>query len=412
MKRKVYISGIGQTNYIFQLYDKIYSSLKESIIFNSLDLNTKSTFEQEKADHIFEKNIKSQNKRNYSIIILLIFYKYIWNDLILNFIENGICFRKIKDIVSVHIKNYTQAKLYSKFLKKDDVLHLHFPNTFHCGFVRYLNQSKKNNLIVSFWGSDIYRCSNLIDKNFQSKLLNEAKYITVSTPEMRFNILTRYGFKLINKISILKFILQEDFYKIADSTAITETEIINYKQKNQIPIDKKIIVFGHNGNSNNNHLQFINAIKSELPNSLKDYHIIFPFAYGDNGKNEKAVKEVIEKSEKFTILKHYMDAKELVYLKTITNLYIHTPTTDGLSAYLTEYFYLNKTCIVADWLPYDAFMNAGIQYLSMNGFDNLGSLIIESENKSFINKDNIKNNFLAKSIAPLWVNFYKKTINE
>lgn len=420
MKKNILVTGIGQSNYILQLYSNIIPKLSQFSfsILNIKDLGNHQV--KESAERIFDNNYKSKpNLKNLSTILRAIFpvlfNGYFWKDQLICLIDNGSKFLSSSFILTLrHINAY----YYAKFIDENtntDVIHLHFPKHIFSLFTKYLK--KDYELIITYWGSDIYRIDKWMDHEIQRSILKNANLITASTPEMQFSITSRYGFNLYSKIKIARFIHDDIYYNIADKLLNHPNWIQEYKKSLGIDDGKIVILFGHNAHWENNHKNFLECL-SNLPGSIANkYHIIFPLTYGD--KTGTYTKELIAKSKNieasFSFLTEFLNWEELAKLKIISNVYIHCPTTDGLSAFLTEFLYTNNLAIVGDWLPYKTFTDFKIGYLTFTDFQDLEKILINLSEKIIIfnelkskNRDVIDNNFSLDKIANEWVQAFKE----
>lgn len=420
MKKNILVTGIGQSNYILQLYSNIIPKLNQFSfsILNIKDLGDHQV--KESAQRIFDNSYKSKpNLKKISTILRAIFpvlfNGYFWKDQLICLIDNGSNFFSTSFILTLrHINAY----YYAKFIDKNtntDVIHLHFPKHIFALFTKYLK--KDYELIVTYWGSDIYRIDKWMDHEIQKSLLKNSSIITSATQEIEFAILTRFGFSLKNKIRNARFIHDNSYYEIS-SKLITKTDwIADFKSTLEINPVKTVILFGHNAHWENNHRKFLECL-SKLPSTISDkYHIIFPLTYGD--KTGVYTDEIIAKSKNieasFTFLTEYLNWEELAKLKIISDVYIHCPTTDGLSAFLTEFLYTNNLAIVGAWLPYKTFTNFKLGYLTFSDFLELEELLLSLEER-IISTNELRNrnrllideNFSLEKISNEWVHAFKE----
>lgn len=417
-KKNVLVTGIGQANYILQLYGEISQNLK-SFSFNVLNLKHFGDKEIEVAS-IFNNRYQSKpNLKNFKTIlkalIPVLFNSYFWKDLSIYLVEKGNFFSNGGlRLILRHIN----AFYYAKFIdEKTDtqVIHLHFPKHIFALFTKYLK--KDYEMIWTYWGSDIYRINSWRDHEIQNSGLQNVDIITASTPEMEFAILSRFGFQHNNKIRRARFIHDRSFYEISTTLMADRSWEAVFKNSFSIPNNKIIIMMGHNGHLENNHYKFIETIKTLPYSVLNDFHLIFPFTYGNNkeGYLEKLRDLLYGLTCSFQFFENFLDWEDLAKLKIVSDVYVHCPTTDGLSAFLTEFLYTNNLAIVGEWLPYNTFRNFGIHYSTFQDFDELKSILsnikihlhksLELCNK---NKDNIAHNFGIDKITNEWVQIFKE----
>ncbi|MUP46853.1 hypothetical protein E0K83_14000 [Gramella sp. BOM4] len=413
-KKNVLVTGIGQVNYILQLYSQIISELPE-YRFNSLNLRSFGNIDKEKAKGTFFENFDfdfdfSNLVETIRSILSISFDNYFQKHLRVLFSENG--FRFISRVIPAfkeHIKAYQIAKFID--CKTDtDVIHLHFPKQEYALFINYLN--RKYQIIFTYWGSDIFRINNRMDHEIQAHLLPTSTLITVATPEMKFALITRYGSGFEDKIRIARFIHDWTFYELAHDFMQDLQWKESYLNINNFPGDKKIILFGHNAFRENNHLKFLESLQSIPPEIIKYYHIIFSLTYPSDLEYIEKVKSIAgEIPTTFSYLTDFMSWEDMVKLKIVSDIYIHAPTTDGLSAFLTEFLYTNNLALVGSWLPYKTFLKYKIKYLEFDDFEELSKILQNLNSYSVnttLNKDNIEHNFNSSVIADEWLKVFNE----
>lgn len=418
--KNILVTGIGQINYLFQLYGNIVPKLQQ-FNFNSINLRKFGDSNIEiRAKEIFKENYQYKFSFHNIFQILeallrIISTKYFWKDHRISFAEMG--WKHIKHgfyLTKKHISAYHYAKFIDKETKTD-IIHVHYPGHGNSLFLIYLTNEYK--LIQTFWGSDIYRIRNWMIHGIQKETLNNSDIITAATPEMRFAILNRYGFELSEKIRKVKLIHDDTYYKLVDKFCIDLHWQKEFKKSWNIPENKIILLFGHNANKENNHLKFIEVLDKLPTDIISNFHVIFPLTYGDPKKDHiNLLKEkTVKIASTFTFVEEFMDWEVLAKLKLISEVYIHAPTTDALSAYLTECFYTNNLAIVGDWLPYKTFTDMGLKYLEFEDFNMLMDILMDLpnhistfKNHNRINRNIVAENFSIDTISNKWVSIFKE----
>ena len=108
-----------------------------------------------------------------------------------------------------------------------------------------------------------------------------------------------------------------------------------------------------------------------------------------------------------------MEWEIMAKLKIVSHVYIHAPTTDGLSAFLTEFLYTNNLALVGGWLPYKTFTERKLEYLEFSDFANLVNKLRNisryiSEFKRIDNKKIINNHFSVEKVKKEWINVFEE----
>jgi len=419
-KKNVLVTGIGQANYILQLYGEISPKL-EKFSFNILNIKHFGDDEiVDKAASVFSNTYESKpNLKRFQTILQaflpVVFNRYFWKDLGVYIVDKG---NLISNGGLRLFLRHVNAYYYAKFIEdktNTHVIHLHFPKHIFALFTKYLK--KDYEMIWTYWGSDIFRINSWRDHEIQNSGLHNVNVVTAATPEMEFAILTRFGFQHSYKIKRARFIHDRAFYDIANTLIADRSWEMEFKNSFSIPDNKIIIMMGHNGHFENNHYKFIKTIKSLPNNVLNDFHLIFPFSYGNNkeGYLEKLHDLLKDMPCSFQFVQNFLDWKDLAKLKIVSDVYVHCPTTDGLSAFLTEFLYTGNLAIVGEWLPYKTFKNFGIYYSTFQDFgelkdilSNLKAQLEDSQDSRIKNRDIVARNFDISKITNEWVKIFKE----
>lgn len=419
MKKNILVTGIGQTNYLFQLYGNIVPKLKQ-FNFNSVNLKGLENLEtKNKAEQIFNLNYQYNydsipTSKALKGLFILIRNSYFWKDHRIMFAELGWkYFEKSWFLTKIHIHAYYYARFIDKSTKSD-IIHHHFLNHKQGLFIKYLTKNYK--IILTYWGSDIFRVSNWQDHEIQKEILTLGDIITTATPEIKFGVLSRFGNNFSKKIRNVRFIIEGKFFEQANKFIKLNNWQKDFKNGLNIPEKKIIILFGHNAFKENNHAEFIHVLKKLPEEIVSKFHIIFPLTYGNKANHISWIKaNTYEIKTGFTFIETFMDWEILAKIKIISDVYIHVPTTDGLSAFLTEYFYTGNLAIVGGWLPYKTFTNMGISYLEFETFNNLTDILINLPSHIETFKNVRKNNseiiideFSVDKTAIKWENIFKE----
>ncbi|WP_300438034.1 hypothetical protein [Christiangramia sp.] len=419
-KENVLVTGIGQANYILQLYSEIGKKLPQYNL-NVLNLRNFGNKDIEnRATTVFNNIyfVKPTLKNFFTLLnalLPILTNRYFWKDVSIHIVEKGNIFSN--EGLRLFLR-HVNAYHYAFFIdNKTDtqLIHLHYPTHIFSLFTKYLKKEYK--MIWTYWGSDIYRINRWRDHEIQNSQISKATIITAATPEMKFSILSRFGFQYNDKIRRARFIHDRTFYTLAEGLMCDRSWVHDFKTSFQLPQNKIIILMGHNGHPENNHLQFLQTIKFLPTSVLNKFHVVFPFTYGNNkpGYLEKLQNISKEIPLSFQFIENFLDWKDLAKLKIVSDVYIHCPTTDGLSAFLTEFLFTNNLAIVADWLPYKTFRDLNISYLDFKNFEELKGILMKLEeyleNKNEFTRRNtsiISKNFSAEVISEEWVSVLKE----
>jgi hypothetical protein len=406
-KVKVLVSGIGQSNFIDQLYSSINKNFPEKFEFDILGLRPISNESEKKSVSCFKNQYPIQTNIDLRYLFLLFKIKF------LKEAGNLIRFGASLSFIKFFIRNYLIfGKTYKNLSKnKYDLVHFHFPTKEKISLFWHLDNNQK--YIVSFWGSDLMRVSGVFDYYIQNKILKNAQKITTHSIELKEQILTKFGRKLEEKVIITRFPPEEKLYRLIDQY-LPDVDLLkpSFETKFNIPEFKDLIVIGHNGSKENNHIHILNQL-SRIQDSLKEkYYFLLPFTY-KNSKDEAYKKEIISilasNNLSGQILDKFLSWEDLALLKLCTKVYIHLPISDALSGSLTESIYAGSNVITGNWLPYSPFKEAGLKYYSINDFPELSKTfelaVSNKVNKVFLNDNQrkIKEYFFPDVCANTWL---------
>lgn len=405
-KKRVLIAGIGQSNFLKQLYSSIHKVAPNTYEFDIYGLNElsgKDEYDIEVFNKIYaiRKNIFNKDIKNLFDPKLI--------SLSLKFARYGLSMRRIRDFAKKFIITKSQYKDYN--LSDYDVIHIHFPTFQKLDVYWHIPENVK--CIVSFWGSDLMRNTGLFNYYIQQHVTNRADIITTHGIELKNQILTKFGRNLNEKIYFTRFPPFDHFYFLMEEKFKKPTvELDSFFKKYLIPCDKRVIVIGHNGSQANNHLKIIEAL-SRVPRNIKDSSFyILPFSYMKS--KDDSYEVICQKSLKNAglqgmLLKDFLSWEDLAIFKCITDIMIHMPTSDALSGAMTEALFSGAKVIAGDWLPYSPFIKEGLVFESTNfesfnqNFIKVYNALPENEEVVLRNREIIKNRFLSDYCAKTWL---------
>ena len=290
-----------------------------------------------------------------------------------------------------------------------DVLHLHslFVNP---GFLWLLTLPNKP-LVVSCWGSDVLRTSDVHVTQMQKTILEHASVITVSNLEFKEIILSKYGRHLEEKVVYAQFNPKIE-------GLLKKGKKANQKQCVE---DKQHLVnvcVGHNGTVQCNHRELLQSIAS-LPHSLKHrLKILLPMTYGAPfGYVEEIRKLASTVGCEFTILDQYMSDEEVEDMYVEMDVLLYAPVSDAFSASVTKALASGVRVIAGAWLPYKSRVLSGFKYHEISHLSEAGKVlqeILEEPNRGADwgedNRALAAKIFSEKAIGQGWLDAYEKAI--
>ena len=305
------------------------------------------------------------------------------------------------------------SKIQHHNLASFDHLHFHFPNILRA--ICIMLSPKKSNIIMTFWGSDIFRTSGLTYHFWMQKALKRANVINMSSNEMREALSSEFGREIDQKLKYSIFFPKSGLIDQINNISQEPEQLSNFEKKYGLENNLPTIIIGTNGYEQNNHLQILRAIKNF--SKKQKLNIILPLTYGLSPSYLKQIKEITSDINSNTILlQDYLSWEELAAMRLVADLYISMPTTDAMSATVMESLYAENVCIVGSWLPYSTFRASGAYYLECETFDKLPEMlseiianIDEYKGKCAKNKELVKARFFnTQQLSAKWKHVYQK----
>lgn len=272
------------------------------------------------------------------------------------------------------------AAIQLKYHFKKFALHRHFdyisiqyvrPELF---FVLHDLKKHSSKLVLTPWGSDVYRINKYFKKLAQ-KIYDAADYVT--GPDDRF---TRDFTKIFNipqqKIVHVDLGVEPIEYIIEHKNLIAADEA-----KRLLGVEGKyVITCGYKAMSGHRHVEMIEAIrqvKDRLPDNLV---LFFPLTYPQDPAYVDLVRaKVNECGLNAVYFDHFLELPELFQLRQATDLFVHIQPTDASSGTLYEYILCEKKILNGAWLQYPEIEKEGVKpYFLVDSMETLGESIVRA----------------------------------
>jgi glycosyltransferase involved in cell wall biosynthesis len=191
---------------------------------------------------------------------------------------------------------------------------------------------------------------------------------------LREILLAKFGREFAPKIRIAKF----------GSAMIGEMHGLNldslrarFRQTMNIPDDRVIVCIGHNGFDENQHLDVLKAM-SRLPHPvLRRFVIVLPMTYGPSSDYVRQVKESSRAFEPdVRMIEGFQDKNAILGLRAASDIMVHVPVSDALSAALLETIYAGNVAITGAWLPYGELRRRTVHFREVSSFSELPLALI------------------------------------
>jgi glycosyltransferase involved in cell wall biosynthesis len=284
-----------------------------------------------------------------------------------------------------------------------DICHIHYLENIY-GFIASQIVKKSKKLVISVWGSDLYR-TNWRQKMGQYNIIKYANRITFNTKQTSEEF-SKY-FKNIDKdkLKIKKF----------GSTPLGILRNIEHiskkdcKKSFDISTNSLVVTCGNNASQGNEHIKIIKSIeivKHKLPDNIL---FLFPFTYGFVRKYFLKVKGLLDKSNlNYRVLTDFLSDYEVAQLRKASDIMINLPISDQLSGSMQESLYTGNIVITGDWLPYKILEEKGIFMLKVPSVGEVGEKLLYSVN----NLRNLKESCKGNSQIIWNISSWDKNIND
>lgn len=276
---------------------------------------------------------------------------------------------------------------------KFEVVNIHVARWYY-SFILWTLKKKK--VVVSFYGSDFYRTSNL-SKKLLHPVLKIANIITFTNEKTKDGFLQNH-LELKNKVKVCRFGLKTlDFIdKNRDKNKLEIKKHLGYSE------DKTIVTCGYNSTKAQQHEKIIENIIKLPQDILENIQFIFPMTYGNNTNKEK-IKSVLSKTNlDYIVLEDFLRGDDNAYIKLISDTMINILTTDSFSGSMQEFLYAKNVVITGSWLPYDVFDNEGIVYEKIYSADKLADKLEDTLANLQSHKTNLDKNIDIISKLSSW----------
>lgn len=420
---KILILGIGQSNFLNQLYGNIKLvnlnfTFEIDGYFDISKGKNKNEFSNIYTNEIDLKGIKVSKIDLYkSLFKILITRLLLWKILFFE-LKQGASYKKIKNLLISYSKTRHIVETYLIPLNYD-IYHFHFCVPNNLIIVNFL--PKRSNIIMSFWGSDLLRIKGVSNVFYVRNALKKASKITVQTPEMAEILLTKYGCEFRPKVQDIRFTLSETIFNNIDTYKTDYSILASFKEKYSIEKETFIVALGHNAFQENNHVKMIEVL-TELPQTYKNrITFLIHLGYGGNEAYKNELMNIIETNEElnFVVIKDYFDKNEIAKLRVITDVLVQMPTTDALSGAMTEVLYAGNIVITGKWLPYGFLSRNGIKFKEISDFSMLPRALKDCIDNNMKNKQEIISNrqciralLFPERTTKDWINLFNELENK
>lgn len=279
-------------------------------------------------------------------------------------------------------------------------------------------QKKTNGIYISVGGSDLYRKSKKKwIKYLQSRLIKKTSIISSENSATRDYFYAVYG-DWTREIPhrIVRFGVDV----IDEIKKLSNFDKISIKQRYGIPLDKIIVMLGHNGSFSHQHLSMVSSIERLDTKLIDKCFFLIPMTYGvpSSDYRKKVEKRLSMVTDQYLFLDEYLDVKRMAEMTISTDIMIHMQTTDQLSSTMMSHLYNGNIVLAGSWLPYSDIKEKGIKIFDVDDFHSLTSALSDVlrcievyKEKCKDNKDKVYEFSSWDSCINDWVSVYAYMVN-
>jgi len=390
--KKILFIGPEVTDFLNPLAKKLKDLGYTVGLLENRKIPRKSSIISESYSTVLDYTEISGKQIRISDIIKYLFKKELYDNWIKTIFINcleGKC-RIIKGFKN-SLSNQNFKERFSTILNKYDIINFHSISPGTLSFINCINRDKK--IILSFWGSDLYQTSGLKNYYEQLRVVNRADVIAVLNYEMEKVVLSKFGYKLKNKIVHTALGIGDEIFDLMDNYK-KERPDLNFLKKYNIPENKIIITVGYCGNLVCNHLLILDELEKIAPKIKEKIHLLVPMTYGNY--SAEYMNEVILSLNRikisYTIFDKFLSLDEVAKLRVNSYIMIQMNKSDGFNTSIREALYADNILISAVWLPYSLLRLENIFF-----YETDFAKLVETVTFVLNNYEKIKNNLTDNS---------------
>lgn len=251
-----------------------------------------------------------------------------------------------------------------------DLINIHYSSAYYSFFYPILMR-KGRKIMITPWGSDIYRISKL-QSLIMKKLYDKADYISCVNGKFKQDVFDKFSIPEAKYVEL-------GFGSTMIDKIILNENISRNEAKDKLGLSKKyVIVCGYNASIGQQHIEIINALSSIKNNLPENVMLVFPMTYAKNAAYIEEVKQtLIESTMPFVVYEDYLNEDVLLYLRKCADVFVHIQISDAFSASVQEYILCDTIVITGEWVRYPSLESWGIPYVLLKSIEDLSKVLCE-----------------------------------
>lgn len=286
-----------------------------------------------------------------------------------NLLPNNLLRESVKDIGDWLERGLNGNRIQSQ-LQQYDLLHVQ--SIFSSRLLKLLMKLKNlPPIVVSLWGSDVMRSSDMKLLTVQQKFLRRVDLITATGIEFKQIVLAKYGHDLAPKIRETYFSANFDLLSATVNLEKSKAKVWMAKKLGLAP-NKHIVAVGHNGSPQNQHLEVIQQFASLSDGLKSQLQILVQMSYGGSSAYKMQVEQALASVGLSGVVSdEFFSNTEMPYLRKCVDVFIYTPISDAFSATVTQALTAGCIVVTGSWLPYSRRRRSGFRYWEVDEFAEL-----------------------------------------
>lgn len=276
-------------------------------------------------------------------------------------------------------------------------------------------EEQGNKLMVTYWGSDLFRASN--DELEKHKALFKRVEVIRTTSPAACDKVCGWGLPLdiaMCRFGVGNLLMLQQLRERSNQDLRSDLEFLPIQSME----DKLTVIVGNNGNTAQQHLKIFSELKTLDRELFDKLFFILPVSYGLSLDYRKDLVEAIKAiTSDYLLIDNFLEREKLNALICQSDIYITAQKSDAFSAYVQEHLAAGTIVLSGEWLPYFILRDKDI-YIEDFNFSNFKEKIgyvvenFTSCQELAINKN--RKMFQLSSwdnLGTCWHNSYLKTHN-
>jgi hypothetical protein len=319
--------------------------------------------------------LKKQNGRSFSIDMLSLtpvrkdnvkFYQFIYQvkkDDLLHRIG-----KKIKGF-NLFYRFYLYKKLIA-IMHDYDIIHFHFLSYDSYFLARQFKKKSKSKIILSIWGSDMYRLHSVLENCFV-KTCRNADRITFTNKKSLEHFQDRYHWKK-NNLSVIAFGLAPlEYMKEITMSKVECKERLSWNK------DKLAITIGYNMAVAQQHLSILTQLENKKITAFHNkIELILPITYGgDKNYKRQILSKLNQLPFEYKVYDEFLGDEIVAHIRKASDVMLQLQITDQFSGSMQEHLFARNVVITGSWLPYDTLKEKGSYFIEIDKVEDLNDVL-------------------------------------